>query len=77
MITASQAQELTGYNKAMAFIEKNIRKAATNGENEYVYTTDMKAKANQIVKALKAADYDVRFIHTPNGKREHKIIVNW
>lgn len=77
MISASQAQELTGYQKAIEYINKNIKKAASNGESTYTYTTDMKTKASAIVKALKELGFSVRFVHTPKAQREHKVVVNW
>lgn len=77
MITANDARGMMNYEKAMNFIDKNIRAAALEGKTEYTYTTDYKAKASKIVSELKALGYDVRFIHTPNGVREHKIVARW
>lgn len=77
MINANEARGLMNYDKAIDFIGKNIKKAAMAGENEYTYTTDYKTKASKIVSELKSLGYDVRFIHTPNGIREHKVVASW
>lgn len=77
MINANDARGLMTYEKAMNFIGKNIKAAALAGESEYTYTTDYKSKGSKIVRELKDLGYNVRFIHTPNGVREHKIVASW
>lgn len=77
MITANEAKGLMGFEKAMDFIYNKITTAANNGDSTCTYTTDYKAKADKIIKELKSNGYATRFIHTPNDKREHKIVIGW
>ena len=77
MINANDARGLMNYEKAMKFINKNIKKAALDGKSEYVYTTNYKTKASKIVHELKKLNYIVRFVHTPKADRKHKVIINW
>lgn len=77
MINANEARGMMKFDKAMNYIEKNIRETALAGNREYTYTTDFFEKGKKIAADLVAVGYVANCTRYYGGKRAYKVVVRW